>query len=136
MLASCCRYLPEDTVTVVDPYAVSSLRSSSRPLTPQVVPGGLRAAPPMTTAAAAKWAAAALQGSFRPRSRGLLGGSNGSTLSSQGSGMSPMLMNLLPMEADDDSVSSERESVLCKRWHDANANPTAAKEITEGRLYL
>ncbi len=97
-LLMCCRYIPEDTVVVVDPYAESSLRSSSRPLTPQVVPGGLRAAPPMTTAAAAKWAAAALQGSFRPRSRGLLGGSSGSPLSSQGSGMSPLGFDDFPTE--------------------------------------
>ncbi|KAL0022799.1 hypothetical protein WJX79_009628 [Trebouxia sp. C0005] len=81
-------YLPEDTVAVVDPYAASSLRSSSRSLTPQVVLGALRAAPPISTAAAAKWAAAALQGSFRPQSRSLLGGSSGSSHSSQGSGAS------------------------------------------------
>jgi len=105
VLASCCRYLPEDTVTVVDPYAASSLRSSSRPLTPQVVPGGLRAAPPMTTAAAAKWAAAVLQGSFRPQSRSLLGRSTGSTLSSQGSGMSPMGFNVLPTEVSQQMIS-------------------------------
>ena len=106
VLASCCRYLPEDTEAVVDPYAASSLRSSSRPLTPQVVPGGLRAPPPMANAAAAKWAAAALQGSFRPQSRSLLGGSSGSSHSSQGSGMSTMSVDVFPTVISQQMIST------------------------------
>ena len=79
--ASMCRYIP-DNEAVVDPYAASALKSSSRPMTPQVVPGGLRGPAQQTGDTAAKWAAAALRGS-----RGLLGGFSGQS-NSQGAGVS------------------------------------------------
>ena len=59
---------------MVDPYAGSALRASSRPLTPLVAPGGLRGAPQFPVGdAPAKWAAAALRGNFHPQDRGMAG---------------------------------------------------------------
>ena len=58
-----------------------------RPISPVLTPGGMRGAPlqMQTTDAAARWAAAALRGSFLPGSRGLASGFSGHSML-QGSG--------------------------------------------------
>ena len=69
MHAGCVHRYVSDSPPVVDPYAASALRSSSRPITPQVAPGGLRGPAALQTAeSSARWAAAALRGRATPGS--------------------------------------------------------------------
>lgn len=77
MYAECVhRYVPENP-PVVDPYAASALRSSSRPVSPLVPPGGMRGPAIQTAESSARWAAAALRGSFLPQGRAVPGSAFG-----------------------------------------------------------
>ena len=67
------RYVPEHP-PVADPYAASALRSSSRPVSPLLPPGGMRGPAIQTAESSARWAAAALRGSVFPQARAVPGG--------------------------------------------------------------
>lgn len=71
-------YVP-DNPPVVDPYAASALRSSSRPVSPPVAPGGMRGPAIQTAESSARWAAAALRGSVFPQSRAVPGSAFGAS---------------------------------------------------------
>ena len=65
----CVHRYVSDSPPVIDPYAASALRSSSRPVSPQVAAGGWRGPVTLQTAASsARWAAAALRGRAPPGS--------------------------------------------------------------------
>ena len=69
MYAGCVHRYVSDGPPVIDPYAAAALRASSRPISPQVAPGGWRVPAALQTAeSSARWAAAALRGRALPGS--------------------------------------------------------------------